>query len=556
MAHHGWVPVVGADAFTPQALVSPFGRLFSAHAHEYSSYCLSMLAGALGPMQEAEPAPAQPTAQTNPAGFTFLGQFVDHDLTEFRVVAEDFAIAHENPTISRRQRVLEDTPLAADGLRSMTTTNGRTGRLDLDSVYGLLGTPQADLFDEHGMFRLVDTPDGPDLERGKQHANGRLIADPRNDENKLVVQVHMLFERLHNLLHQAHASEPPEQAGPTGPLFRQTKDAVVAAYQRIVIHDYLPRIVQAEHIDAVLAALADRTTCYQRMNARCRAALTGLGMPDDVVDATVAMPVEFSHAVFRLGHSQLRDGYLLRSGAGARLFATSDDPHDLRGNSSLTGGDGFDFHVDWKHFFRITGTVPQHGRRIDGMLPRSVFRLPPPSIGEPPVSLAERNLRRGVDFGLPTGQEAAAELATVYGYVPQVGSDVLFPADVFGSRPEVLDLAAHLQWQTPLWYYVLKEAEAFGGGPQLGAVGGLIVAETILGSIVESRLQAAAAAPGPGGFDREAETVAVVAEIQAERVALAPDGTDKSSGPLRFTAPAMTSVDEIRTMSQLARFVG
>ncbi|ROS79126.1 peroxidase family protein [Cellulomonas sp. PhB143] len=553
MTHHGWVPVVGADAFTPQALVSPFGRLFSPHAHEYTSYCLSLLAGALGPMQEAEPAPAQPEAQTNPAGFTFLGQFIDHDLTEFRVVGQDYAVMQQNPTISQRQRVLEDTPLAPEGLRSMTTTNGRTGRLDLDSVYGLLGTPQADLFDEHGMFRIVDTPNGPDLHRGPQHANGRLVADPRNDENKLVVQIHLLFEHLHNQLHAAHAGASPEQAGPTGPLFRQTRDAVVGAYQRIVLHDYLPRIVQGGHIDAVLAALADRTTCYQRMNSRCRAALTGLGMPDDVVAATVAMPVEFSHAVFRLGHSQLRDGYLLRTGAGARLFATETEPHDLRGNSP--GSDGFDFHVDWKHFFRRTSTPPQHGRRIDGLLPRSVFRLPPPSIGEPPVSLAERNLRRGVDFGLPTGQEAAAELAAVYGYVPQVGSDVLFPAPVFGSRPEVLDLAANLQWQTPLWYYVLKESEAFGGGPQLGAVGGLVVAETIIGSIVESRLQAAAAAPGPGGFDREAETVAIVAEIQAERAALSPDGKDRASGPLRYTAPAPASVEEVRTMSQLVRFV-
>ena len=51
-------------------------------------------------------------------------------------------------------------------------------------------------------------------------------------------------------------------------------------------------------------------------------------------------------------------------------------------------------------------------------------------------------------------------------------------------RPAETGLAA-LGWaaETPLWYYVLKEAEARTQGERLGPVGGRIVAEVLLGII-------------------------------------------------------------------------
>jgi hypothetical protein len=554
MAHHGWVVELDPQGLTPDSLKSPFGRLFAARDHEYDSLGISFLAGALGPMQESNlaglPAPS-PAKPANPAGFTFLGQFVDHDMTEFRVVGDDLKLIESNPVITKRQRVLEDVR-RPEGTISVTTTNGRTGKLDLDSVYGLLGTAQPDLFDAGGNFRLHNDED---IMRGGAFKNSRLIADPRNDENKLITQIHILFEKLHNTIH-ATKSGAPSEIGPSGPIFLETKAEVVATYQRIILHDYIPRIVRAEQIDAVLEKLEHSETRYQAMNARNRALLRELGLNQLDTDATVAVPVEFSHAVFRLGHSQLRNGYLLRSGQpGVPLFDTSLGGNDLRGNKPLNpGGGGTNFLVQWRHFFKLVAANPQPGNAIDGNLPDAIFRLPPPAIGEPPVSLAERNIRRGVDFGLPSGQIAAAEFSTTYGFIEPTPLSTLFPDAIFAPKAEVLERAANLQWETPLWYYILKEAGAYTAGPQLGTVGGLVVAETLIGSIVEARL-AQKRLEDPVGFNEEAETARIVGDIRTERSSLNPDGHDIGSGPLSFSANP-SSHEDIVTMSQLIRHVG
>jgi hypothetical protein len=438
--------------------------LFSSEDHTYNSLAISLLAGGDGPIELG--AAAQKPG--NPRGFTFLGQFIDHDLTEFRVVGEDFRLIPTNPTIGQRQRVLED--------RQPTATNGRIGSLDLDSVYGLLGRAQPDLYSNNGLF-LLQTNER-DILRQARFRNGRLIADPRNDENKIVVQIHLLFQRLHNKLHRVKPGTPV-QKGAGGSVFNQTRHDVQKAFRRIVLHDYLPRIVQRTHIDAVLAALATGDTFYQAMNKRAAAAYVEL-FPDAGADGPlgiIAMPVEFAHAVFRLGHSQLLAGYQLNDDNSFPLFASG---KDLRGNQPITPA----FAIDWKFFFDGGAVNAPHGSPIDATLAAPVFRLPPPSIGEPPISLAERNIRRGVDFGLPTGQEAASQLTEVYGAIPGAKASDLFPASDFTQRfGEVLELEPSLAWATPLWYYMLREAGLYLDGPELGAVGGLIVAETILGSL-------------------------------------------------------------------------
>ncbi len=100
---------------------------------------------------------------------------------------------------------------------------------------------------------------------------------------------------------------------------------------------------------------------------------------------------------------------------------------------------------------------------------------------EPPISLAERNILRGIDFGIPSGQEVAVSLRSVYGPITVV------PADQLGIPEDVLQIEPSLEVLTPLWYYILREAQVLNPDqPQLGEVGGYIVAETILGSMVAS----------------------------------------------------------------------
>lgn len=547
--------------------------MFPAADHTYDSLAVSLLSGAFGPMQEPPPPrpevcdengkpvfPPRPRGPKpgNPAGFTFLGQFIDHDLTEFRVVGGDLAIIPQNPQIGQRQRVLED--LRHPDQETPTTTNGRTGKLDLDSVYGLLGTGQPDLFTPDGQFRIDD--DG-DIHRGDAFRHRRLIADPRNDENKLVVQVHLLFEKLHNKIH-AGKSGANDTKGPTGRKFLATKRAVQAVYRRIVLHDYLPRIVAPGQIDEVLVHLAEGTTAYQKMNRRNAEILSRLN-----IAPSPAMPVEFSHAAFRLGHTQLRDGYVLRRDGGeVKLFNTARNSIDLRGDGPLVQKvtetqNGYDLRVSWELFFKLTdGTAegepsgPQPGAPIDAELPASIFRLPPPTIGEPPVALAERNVRRGVDFGLPSGQQAAAALAEIYGYIPPVGLDALFPPALFGEFKEVLLREPKLQWDTPLWYYIIREAEQVVDAPYLGSVGGYIVAETILGAMVESLLE-----PDDDGAPPptvEAAVESLVAERRKLTKELA-DGNvahwDEIESGVRGWQTVPTRPGEIWSMSQLARFV-
>jgi hypothetical protein len=81
-------------------------------------------------------------------------------------------------------------------------------------------------------------------------------------------------------------------------------------------------------------------------------------------------------------------------------------------------------------------------------------------------SLAVRDLQRGRALELPSG-EAVAQL---------MGVQLLSP-DELGLRT--------LGWQgeTPLWYYVLREAEVRTSGTALGPVGGRIVAEVLLGML-------------------------------------------------------------------------
>lgn len=490
MAHHGWVGI-SPDISLGKALQSPFGRLFPARSHSYSSHAISLLAGAFGPLQ-AKPGAAGSGKPSNPAGFTFLGQFIDHDLTEFRVVGPEFAFIPQNPTIGQRQRVLEDG--------DPTTTNGRTGRLDLDSVYGLLGGPDLKLFDAKGRFRLRDIGGRPiDIIRDFDYRDGRLIADPRNDENKIIVQLHVLFERLHNKLH-VDAEDDDEEA--LRDAISATRARVVRIYRRIVLYDYLPRVANPTAVSAVGRRLATNNSFYQQMNRKVRNALeplldalssgvlhervpggTAEAARDEILSGLVAMPVEFSHAAFRLGHSQLLDGYQLNGAKGLPLFATGgavgpgEERRDLRGNTRLDD----DLLIEWRKFF---GGSAQEGAPLDASLPPSVFRLPPPTIGEPPISLAERNIRRGVDFGLPSGQEVASALDNVYKDVPVLPAEKVLSEAVAYSYPEIVDVEAGITVTTPLWYYILRESEALEPNQSyLGKVGSYIVAETILGSL-------------------------------------------------------------------------
>jgi hypothetical protein len=352
-----------------------------------------------------------------PAGYTYFGQFVDHDITF-------------DPQ-SRLER--ENDP---DAL-----VDFRTPRFDLDSVYG--SGPDDEPFQyargTQGMRMLIESNGRGDDDLPRNSEGVALIGDPRNDENTIVGQLHLLFLKFHNKVAEQVAAD---RRIADSDRFEETRRRVRWTYQRIVVDDYLPRVCGPEAVDRVWRV--DAHTGERTISTRFYKPTT-----------RPYMPVEFSGAAFRFGHSQVRDAYEVSDQAGTRpIFVPgplADPLQDLRGFRRLPPH----WSVDWSRFFVVGGSAPQPGRAIDAKLSPALFDLP-----DSGGSLAVRNLQRGEALGLPSGQAvaAAADLP-----------NVLSGAELGAPEP------------TPLWFYVLKESELVTGGRHLGPVGALIVTEVLLG---------------------------------------------------------------------------
>jgi hypothetical protein len=416
-----------------------------------------------------------------PAGFTYLGQFIDHDLTF-------------DPT-SKLQR--DNDP---DGLR-----NFRTPRFDLDSLYGRGPDDSPFQYEADGIRFLIDTRGGEkDLPRNS--IGVALIGDPRNDENLIVSQLHLAFLKYHNQVVAELARNPGG-----GSLFEDARTLVRWHYQWVVLHDFLERIVGQEVIDDILKAEPYRVIGRNAgPSYRLKADLKFFDWKQQPF-----MPVEFSGAAYRFGHSMVRRDYALNAATAAEgqevvIFdpAHPNDPNanDLRGFRPRPPNR----QIEWFRFFRFPGKEKevQPARAIDTLL---VFPLGglPTSVARNPSSLPARNLLRGKALGLPSGQAVACAMGISERLIVrsdntehrlQVGSGYKLPnGKPDPSVPPVSPKKAHLEQvfgqETPLWYYILKEAELIGKGETLGPVGGRIVAEVFIGILMGDSLSFLNVAP-------------------------------------------------------------
>lgn len=409
-----------------------FGRMFRrlGRAPRYTPGELDILAES---MREMPADPAQPqgwnSAGAPPAtgdndqiaaGYTYFGQFVDHDIT-FDPVS---------------QLTRDNDPGAL--------SNFRTPRLDLDSVYGSGPADEPFQYDREnpGKLLIAANANGElDLPRNDQGI--ALVGDPRNDENIIVSQLQLAFLELHNKIHDEIVVPSAVEEGKR---LAATQRLVRWHYQWVVVHDFLDKIIGAEMRGKVLEVDADTGAEHADLQY-----YKPQGRP--------YMPVEFSGAAYRFGHSQVRPAYNLNANVRDRpIFAPGDavgELDDLRGRRELPAA----WSVHWPDFLGIDGSAPQPSRLIDAKLNAGLFDLPGLGADEP-QSLALRNLLRGQALKLPSGQAVARHL----------GYPVLDGAALGG----VLE-------PTPLWFYILKEAELQTGGRHLGLVGGRIVAEVIIG---------------------------------------------------------------------------
>jgi Animal haem peroxidase len=383
-------------------------------------------------------------SQDNPrikAGYTFLGQFIDHDLTL------------DTTSILERQ-------VDVDG-----TTNFRTPAFELDSVYGLGPSVQPYLYVDGQPGPLLLHPNGEDLQRNTQ---GRaIIGDPRNDENSLISQLHLLFIKFHN---KVYATEFPD-IDEGKPRFEATQTFVRWHYQWLVLNEFLPRIVGTNLAAAEIAA------------------------PSFEFESSHAfMPVEFSVAAYRFGHSQVRPAYLIRPPAGpgqppavAILFpALPNAPAsvgDLRGFREIPAA----LRVDWSAFF---GATAGQSKLIDTRISTPLLKLPTRVIPESETvdrrkSLATRNLQRGIDMRLPSGQTLAGHLGLTPLSEAEIWTNTVGTVQgTVGSGP------------APLWFYCLREGEVLAAGHRLAGVGAAIVARTFVGLMKKDKASYLVQDPG------------------------------------------------------------
>lgn len=419
---------------------------------------LRALGAAMAEAQSNLPTPAIP------AGYTYFGQFIDHDITKqevdpldrslFDITGDDFS------------------PLTAEQICTRLI-NERTAPFDLDSLYAkpakrrgakmVLGPNDQNLPNHEPPLALPPNKDpaNNDLPRAavghRRFKPGQaLIGDPRNDENLIISQMQVAFLKFHNRLVTTQ-----------GLTFHQAVKAVRQHYQAVVLFDYLPRVLAPAVVDQVLAS-----NYFYR----------------PLPPTSLFMPLEFSVAAFRFGHSMVRPTYHYNVNFDA---ATLDDLFKFTAFSGQIGqvvdGQGFtsvprNWIIQWENFLPFATTAaPQSAMPIDTALALPLAMLP--NQQNIMARLAQRNLLRGYLLNLPTGQSVART----------IGGD-----GAVLSRDQILSAANPADWQvlqnypfllnrTPLWYYILLEAKHQHAGQRLGLVGSTIVAETIIGLIRQSQ---------------------------------------------------------------------
>lgn len=448
-----------------------------------------------------------------PPIYTYWGQFIDHDLTA---------------NTDRDTKEVSD--ITADDLRPLDTEliknklkNLRQPALNLDHVYGdgpfVHKDPAGEEFIPYDGIKLQlgeegdlpagvfipprDGPNSPKLGRDLPRRQGdpdperngvALIGDARNDENLIVAQLHVAFLRFHNAVVD-WVRDNQRELDTEEKVFQRARDLTRWSYQWLVVHDYLKTVTLDGIVDGVLKDLDNNLLRLKQRGTY--------------------MPLEFSVAAFRFGHSMVRPKYDWNRNFGPPggtipgtfpfapfelLFRFTGKPKaDIRLNPEAAatgalslpeGSKKFTFlpanwPAEWDRMVDKGSQLPDRfARKIDTKVAPPLGTLFNEGIGEPRVEiqkllkqLAQRNLLRGYLLSLPTGQAVATELnipVLTRGELESGSSDETKKALTDGGFFD----------RTPLWFYILKESEVRARGSSLGEVGSRIVAETIIGQIL------------------------------------------------------------------------
>jgi hypothetical protein len=367
------------------------------------------------------------------AGYTYFGQFLHHDLTD------------DSSSLDDALR------LAPEEIR-----NDQRPRFDLSNLYGdgpFVGR-HMDLYESGDVRLKVGPKNGAMPSFDLATSNGSLLsADRRAGENVILRQMTAFFARLHNLAVEQFRSESD---GNPQKLFARARLQMSWQFQRLIYEDYLPRVIDPDVYRAVFIENSPR-----------------------VQWETFSIPVEFSAAAMRFGHSMVRAEYFLsRTSRDLKLLELAGRSRDPR---SLEP----EWAIEWGQFFQSASPDLQAitVRPVSAKITKSLHRLPLPALhvfnlGAPTssdgtINLPFLTLLRGAALALPSGQAVARAFGE-----PEL-SECELTCDCAGASTEQGEVlrAQGLLRETPLFFYILKESEVRAAGNYLGRTGSHIVAE-------------------------------------------------------------------------------
>lgn len=409
-----------------------------------------------------------------PAGYTYLAQFIAHEIS-----------FDENSN----RHVRNDHPwliLKPEEIKELK--NLRKPSLDLEVLYGYeksIGDepPRRELMRENSPLPFlklgytqqdlsVNVSFPNDLPRRNGTAEAHIV-DPRNDENLILAQTLVAFIKFHNALVVA-LNETGKYKKEK--LFDKARQLTIRYYQTIILTDFLPRIVHKSILEDVLHKRETGELFFKPER-------------DDMF-----IPLEFSVAAFRFGHSMIRREYNLNrvkpstSFDDLMMFTSRGRMNQIASRKHLPSS----WIINWYSFYKINDPPLNIAEQIDTKLPQELLQLSP-KVKEGnkdgrASSLAALDLFRGRRFGLPTGQAIAEKIYGKSGAglsAKQIGDLIMLkeirPEDETPEQAQKIKerLRDVFSKETPLWFYILAEAEIQNDG-KLGDVGGRIVAETLI----------------------------------------------------------------------------
>jgi Animal haem peroxidase len=434
-----------------------------------------------------------------PAAYTYFGQFMNHDISapvnvgktpplgivgaadptlrskeqraDAATILDNFANEHPEPLTlcSLYGKSLAGPDDEDEAVKALYTADGRrfvvavTSEATRDSFVEIKRDPDSVIY-----ARLA--PDIPRKEESPGKGNVPLIADQRNDGNLILSQLHLAFMLVHN---KAVTALEGRHAKPAD-CFRAARQLVTLHYHWLILNDFLPSVLSKSVQSKPLSQRFPRPE---------------IG-PNEV-------PMEFTTAAFRFGHSMVGRNYDFNAnfGSGGKV---SDE------GASLSQLFNFTSHGNMEDLPRSTIQLPNHwvidwdrmtkgpeagngdpqsrAERIDLDFAPDMLNI----AGEARVpehgSIMFRNLLRGFHRRMPFGQV----LADAY-HVPRLSPDQILlamrpeptpegAADPIGNAIKRLGFLE----ETPAWLYFLCEARILEKGERVGPTASHIIADTIV----------------------------------------------------------------------------